>query len=169
MRPINLGSVPWRIMHKPESYKPNVAKTAEMGLKGMTHWYGLPEALFTDRVIQNYPLDYNYSDEQHRFEEAGKLWKQAAGPGSDRWNSVMDSLLDRDFEINPTFTIYEASRDLMAQRRAEWHEWYTLPSLWEFYKPDRRAHGSLLVQLGNRAGGQLERELPALDAVYQRV
>src|SRR6056297_1118940 len=33
----------------------NVAKTAEIGLKGMTHWYGLPEALFTDRVIQNYP------------------------------------------------------------------------------------------------------------------
>ena len=51
----------------------NVAKAAQMGLKGMTHWYGLPEALFTDRVIHDYPLDYNYSDEQHRFEEAGKL------------------------------------------------------------------------------------------------
>ena len=126
----------------------NVAKTAEMGLKGMTHWYGLPEALFTDRVIQNYPLDYNYSDEQHRFEEAGRLWKQAAGPGSDRWNSLMDSLLAYDFEINPTFTIYEASRDLMAQRRAEWHERYTLPSLWEFYKPDRRAHGSYWFNWG---------------------
>jgi len=126
----------------------NVAKTAEMGLKGMTHWYGLPEALFTDRVIQNYPPDYNYSDEQHRFEEAGRLWKQAAGPGSDRWNSLMDSLLAYDFEINPTFTIYEASRDLMAQRRAEWHERYTLPSLWEFYKPDRRAHGSYWFNWG---------------------
>jgi hypothetical protein len=100
----------------------NVQHTAKMGLRGMTHWYGLPEALFTDRVIQNYPLDYNYSDEQHRFEEAGRLWKQAAPPGSNRWNEVMDLLLDRDFEINPTFTIYEASRDLMAQRRAEWHE-----------------------------------------------
>ena len=126
----------------------NVAKTAEMGLKGMTHWYGLPEALFTDRVIQNYPLDYNYSDEQHRFEEAGRLWKQAAGPGNDRWNSLLDSLLAYDFEINPTFTIYEASRDLMAQRRAEWHERYTLPSLWEFYKPDRRAHGSYWFNWG---------------------
>ena len=96
----------------------NVAKTAEMGLKGMTHWYGLPEALFTDRVIQDYPLDYNYSDEQHRFEEAGKLWRQAAEPGSERWNSLMEDLLAYDFEINPTFTIYEASRDLMAQRRS---------------------------------------------------
>lgn len=126
----------------------NVTKTAEMGLNGMTHWYGLPEALFNDKVIQNYPLDYNYSDEQHRFEEAGRLWKQAAGPGSETWNSVMDDLLAYDFEMNPTFTIYEASRDLMAQRRAEWHERYTLPSLWEFYAPDRRAHGSYWFNWG---------------------
>jgi len=126
----------------------NVAKTAEMGLKGMTHWYGLPEALFTDRVIQNYPLEYNYSNEQDRFEEAGKLWKQSAAPGSDRWNALLQQLLILDFELNPTFTIYEASRDLMAQRRAEWHEEYTLPSLWKFYSPDRRAHGSYWFDWG---------------------
>lgn len=126
----------------------NVAKTAELGLKGMTHWYGLPEALFTDRVIQDYPLDYNYSDEQHRFEEAGKLWTQAAQPGSARWNELMNELLKLDFDINPTFTIYEASRDLMRARRAEWHETYTLPSLWEFYSPDRRAHGSYWFDWG---------------------
>lgn len=126
----------------------NVSHTSELGLKGMTHWYGLPEALFTDRVIQNYPLDYNYSDEQHRFEEAGKLWEQAAKPGSERWNQVMNRLIELDFEINPTFTIYEASRDLMRERRAEWHERYTLPSLWQFFEPDRRAHGSYWFDWG---------------------
>lgn len=126
----------------------NVLDTSEMGLKGMTHWYGLPEALFTDQIIQDYPLNYNYSDEQHRFEEAGKLWKQAAKPGSKHWNKVMDTLLERNFEINPTFTIYEASRDLMRARRAEWHEKYTLPSLWEFYKPNRKAHGSYWFNWG---------------------
>lgn len=126
----------------------NVSKTAEMGLQGMTHWYGLPEALFTDQVIQDYPLDYNYGDEQHRFEGAGSLWKQAADPGSEKWNGLIDQLIDLDFEINPTFTIYEASRDLMAQRRADWHEKYTLPSLWEFYAPDRRAHGSYWFDWG---------------------
>lgn len=126
----------------------NVLDTSEMGLKGMTHWYGLPEALFTDQVIQDYPLDYNYSDEQHRFEEAGKLWEQAAEPGSEHWNDVMNTLLERNFEINPTFTIYEASRDLMRARRAEWHERFTLPSLWEFYKPNRRAHGSYWFNWG---------------------
>lgn len=126
----------------------NVSQTAAMGLRGMTHWYGLPEAMFTDRVIQDYPLDYNYSNEQHRFEEAGKLWKQAAEPGSPTWNHVMEQLLASDFEINPTFTIYEASRDLMAQRRAEWHEKHTVPSLWEFFRPDRRAHGSYWFNWG---------------------
>ena len=60
----------------------------------------------------------------------------------------MNTLLGRDFEINPTFTIYEASRDLMRARRAEWHEKYTIPSLWEFYKPNRRAHGSYWFNWG---------------------
>jgi hypothetical protein len=30
----------------------------------------------------------------------------------------------------------------MRARRAEWHETYTLPSLWRFYTPSRKAHGS---------------------------
>lgn len=126
----------------------NVLQSARWGLKSMTHWYGLPEALFEDRIVQDYPLDYNYQDEQHRFEEAGKLWRQAAKPGSDHWNRVMDELLALDFTINPTFTIYEASRDLMAQRRAEWHERYTLPTLWSFFNPNRVAHGSYWFNWG---------------------
>ncbi len=126
----------------------NALTSAKLGLKSMTHWYGLPEALFEDRVVQNYPLDYNYQNEQHRFEEAGRLWKQAAKPGSDHWNNVMNQLLDFDFTLNPTFTIYEASRDLMRERRADWHVKYTLPSLWEFYKPNRRAHGSYWFNWG---------------------
>ena len=120
----------------------NVLTTARWGLTSMEHWYGLPEALFTERTIQDYPANYNYSDEQHRFGEAGKLWKQAAEQGSERWNAVIDELISLDFTIDPTMTIYEASRDLMRARRAEWHEEYTLPSLWEFFKPNRDAHGS---------------------------
>lgn len=122
--------------------------SARLGLTSMTHWYGLPEALFEDKIIQDYPLDYNYNNEQHRFEEAGKLWKQAAKPGSKKWNAVMDELVELDFSINPTMTIYEASRDLMKQRRAEWHEKYTLPSLWRFYAPSRISHGSYWLDWG---------------------
>ena len=120
----------------------NVLTSARWGLTTMEHWYGLPEALFDERTIQDYPLNYNYADESHRFGQAGRLWKQAAPPYSKKWNEVMDELIRLDFTIDPTLTIYEASRDLMRARRAEWHEEYTLPSLWDFYAPNRKSHGS---------------------------
>lgn len=120
----------------------NVLHSARAGLTSMEHWYGLPEALFDDRTVQDYPLDYNYNNEQHRFEEAGKLWEQAAPPYSEKWNSVMNELIELDFTLDPTFNIYEASRDLHRARRAEWHEEYTLPSLWRFYQPSKVSHGS---------------------------
>lgn len=126
----------------------NVLNSARAGLTSMEHWYGLPEALFADRTVQSYPLDYNYQNEQHRFEEAGKLWQQAAPPYSEHWNNVLQELLDLDFTIDPTFNIYEANRDLMRARRAEWHETYTMPSLWRFYTPSRISHGSYWHEWG---------------------
>lgn len=120
----------------------NVLNSARAGLTSMEHWYGLPEALFQDRTIQDFRLDYNYQNEQHRFGEAGKLWKQAAPPYSEHWNKVMNELLELDFTLDPTFNIYEANRDLMRARTQEWHEVYTLPSLWRFYAPSRQSHGS---------------------------
>ena len=126
----------------------DVLDTSAHGLNSMEHWYGLPEALFTDRTLQAYPADYVYQDEQDRFEEAGKLWAQAAEPGSPRWIEVRDTLLERDFAIIPTFSIYVASRDWMRARRAEWHDEYTMPSLWKFFSPDRNAHGSYWFDWG---------------------
>jgi imidazolonepropionase-like amidohydrolase len=120
----------------------NVLNSARAGLTTMEHWYGLPEALFDDRTVQDYPLDYNYQNEQHRFEQAGRLWEQSADPGSKKWNEVMQELLDLEFTIDPTFNIYEASRDLHRNRRLEWHEEYTMPSLWRFYAPSKISHGS---------------------------
>lgn len=120
----------------------NVLNSAKAGLTTMEHWYGLPEALFEDKTIQHYRADYNYQNEYHRFSEAGKLWKQAAAPYSAHWNSVMNELLEMGFTLDPTFNIYEANRDLMRTRRAEWHDVYTLPSLWKFYEPSRISHGS---------------------------
>ncbi len=120
----------------------NVVNSARAGLTSMEHWYGLPEALFDDRTLQDYPADYNYSNEQDRFSQAGKLWKQAAKPGSEKWNEVMDELLALDFTLDPTFNIYEANRDLSRARLQEWHQEYTMPSLWRFYAPSRISHGS---------------------------
>jgi len=120
----------------------NVLDSARAGMNSMEHWYGLPEAMFDDRTVQNYPADYNYADEQHRFGEAGRLWQQAAAPGSARWNAVMDELLALDFTLVPTLTIYEASRDLMAMKGQEWLDDYTWPALWGFFTASRNSHGS---------------------------
>lgn len=122
--------------------------SAKAGLTSLEHWYALPEALFDDRTVQHFSLDYNYNDESDRFGEAGELWKQASDPDSDRWNNVMDTLLSYDLTLSPTFNIYSASRDLMRARRAEWHDNYTLPSLWEFFNPEPGSHGSYWFNWG---------------------
>lgn len=126
----------------------NALSSARAGMTSMEHWYGLPEAMFEKQTVQQYPSDYNYYDEQDRFEEAGKLWKQAAKPFSEKWNAVMNEMLSLDFTIDPTFNIYDASRDLHRARRLEWHETYTLPSLWKFYEPNRQSHGSYWFNWG---------------------
>lgn len=120
----------------------NTLDAARWGLNSMEHWYGLPEALFDDRTVQDFPLNYNYSNEQDRFGQAGRLWLQAAPPGTAKWEAVRDELVKLDFTIDPTLTIYEAGRDLMRARRAEWHEDYTLPVMWKHYAPSRTDHGS---------------------------
>jgi cytosine/adenosine deaminase-related metal-dependent hydrolase len=126
----------------------NVLTTARWGLTSMEHWYGLPEALFDDRTVQNYPPAYNYNNEADRFGQAGRLWAQAAQKGSDKYEAVIGELLKLDFTIDPTFTIYNASRDLMRARRADWHDEYTLPQLWDFYTPNRDHHGSFFFDWG---------------------
>jgi imidazolonepropionase-like amidohydrolase len=115
---------------------------ARMGLGSLEHWYGLPEALFVDRTVQDFPYDYNYNDEYDRFGQAGRLWKQAAPRGSEKWNAVIEEFLELDFVFSPTMTIYEANRDVQRARDANWHDKYTLPSLWRFYQPSRESHGS---------------------------
>jgi imidazolonepropionase-like amidohydrolase len=138
------------MMHHSQTYVGgwNVLNSARAGLNSMEHWYGLPEAMFTDKTVQNYSLDYNYENEQDRFGEAGQLWKQTAPPFSDKWNKVMNELISLNFTLSPTFVAYLANRDLMALRRAEWHDEYTLPTLWEYYTPARGAHGSYWFNWG---------------------
>lgn len=120
----------------------NALDAARLGLDMITHYYGLFEALFDNRTIQDFPNDYNYNNEQHRFGQVGRLWYQSAERGSEKWNALIEEFLDLDLGLDPTMTIYEASRDVMRAREAEWHEEYTLPSQWDFYQPSREAHGS---------------------------
>jgi hypothetical protein len=108
----------------------------------MTHYYGLFEALYKDTSLQPYPVDQNYNDEQHRFGQVARNWDKIHPRGSDAWNALIKEWVDARFIIDPTMTIYSAGRDVMRMRNADWHEKYTLPSLWEFYQPNRVAHGA---------------------------
>jgi imidazolonepropionase-like amidohydrolase len=120
----------------------NALDAARLGLGTVTHYYGLFEALYADHDVQPWPVDMNYSDEQHRFGQVARQWNLIHPPGSDEWNAFLGELRDLDVTLDPTMTAYLASRDVMRARTAEWHEKYTLPSLWEYYQPSRENHGS---------------------------
>jgi imidazolonepropionase-like amidohydrolase len=120
----------------------NALQASRIGLGAMTHFYGLFESLLKDTSLQPYPVIQNYNDEQHRFGQVARLWDKIHPQGSERWNALIQEWVDRGFVLDPTMTIYSAGRDVMRMRNADWHEKYTLPSLWEFYQPNRVAHGS---------------------------
>jgi imidazolonepropionase-like amidohydrolase len=120
----------------------NAVQASRLGLGAMTHYYGLFESLLKDTSLQPYPATQNYNDEQHRFGQVARLWDKIHPQGSERWNALIKEWVDAGFVIDPTMTIYSASRDVMRMREAEWHDRYTMPSLWDFYQPNRIAHGS---------------------------
>lgn len=120
----------------------NALDTSAWGLDSLEHWYGLPEAMFTDRRVQTYPNDYDYNNEQDRFREAGKLWQQTAKPGSEVWTKTIERLIENDLTLSPTFTIYEVARDLMRVKEAEWHDEYTMPYMTRMFTANPKVHGS---------------------------
>jgi imidazolonepropionase len=124
----------------------NALTSARWGLTSAEHYYGLPEALFEDRVVQAYPTDYDYNDEYFRFAYAGQTFAQGAEPGSAKWREVMDAFLALDFTFVPTFGIYDANRDLMRARQADWQHDYAWKSLWQYFQPQRGGHGSYWVR-----------------------
>jgi imidazolonepropionase-like amidohydrolase len=120
----------------------NALDAARLGLGTVTHFYGIFEALYDDSDVQPWPVDVNYNDEQHRFSQVAMQWDRIHPRGSPEWNAFLDELLERRVILDPTMTAYLAGRDVMRERRAEWHDQYTLPSLWEYYLPSRTNHGS---------------------------
>lgn len=115
---------------------------ALLGLDTVTHYYGHFEALLKDHVVQPWPTDYNYNNEQDRFGQVARLWDKIHPPGSPEWNAYLKKHLELGTVFDPTMTIYSAGRDLMRARTAEWHDQYTLPSLMAFFEPSRKNHGS---------------------------
>ncbi|TKV70783.1 amidohydrolase family protein [Rhizobium sp. AU243] len=120
----------------------NPLQTAQWGLSSTEHSYGIPETMLEDQTLQAFPEDYDYGDEYLRFSAAGQTFMQAAKPGSEKWRSVLARFLEAGHTFVPTFNVYDANRDLMRTRRADWHERFTDPTLWAYFQPQRGGHGA---------------------------
>jgi hypothetical protein len=120
----------------------NALTAAKLGLGTVTHFYGHFEALLRDYEVQPWPAEMNYNDEQYRFGQVARLWDQIHPPGSAEWKAYLQEHAKLRTIFDPTMTAYAAGRDVMRMRNADWHERYTLPSLMDFYTPNRENHGS---------------------------
>ena len=113
-----------------------------LGLRTVTHSYGLFESMLNSTTIQDYPPDQNYNDEQMRFGQVARNWNKIAPRGSQTWNDLIAEWVKAGTVLNPTMGIYAAGRDLERAYTFEWHDKYTLPSLMDYYQPNRSNHGS---------------------------
>jgi Imidazolonepropionase and related amidohydrolases len=108
----------------------------------VTHYYGHFESLLKDKTIQEFPVGYDYNNEQDRFGDIARIWNQTYEPGSKEWVEYLEHQKANHVTFDPTFNIYAASRDLMRARNADWHQTYTMPQLWNYFQSTRDNHGS---------------------------
>lgn len=107
------------------------------GTTTIEHWYGVPDAAL--RGSQNFPPEYNYSDEDDRFRYAGRLWREA---DPEKLQRVLRAMVEKGVSWCPTLVIYEANRDLLRAKNQPWFKDYLHPALEEYFKPNPAHHGS---------------------------
>jgi hypothetical protein len=112
----------------------------ELGVSSIEHFYGVADAALPGR--QNFPSDMNYNDEVHRFGRAGELYAQA---DPEKLGKVIDLMVEKHVGWSPTFSIYEASRDLVRAQNQPWFRDYLHPSMEAFFKPSLDNHGSYFL------------------------
>jgi hypothetical protein len=134
----------WTQSHLSQNHvgRMTAADAVKLGLDEVTHFYGIFESMLTGHSIQDFPQEYNYNNEYDRFSKVAPLWRQSAEPGSQPWQDLIKLFLKHDTVLSPTMSIYLASRNPMAARNADWMSQYVLPSLWQFFEPNPKSHGS---------------------------
>jgi imidazolonepropionase-like amidohydrolase len=113
---------------------------AELGVTSIEHFYGVADAALNG--IQNFPPDTSYSNEVHRFGRAGELYAQA---DPEKLHKTIDLMVEKHVAWDPTFSIYEASRDLMRAQAQPWFKDYLHPSMEEYFKGSLDNHGSYFI------------------------
>ena len=100
----------------------NAVTAAELGVTMIEHHYGFGEAALGGGQ-QDFPPDYNYLNEAHRFREAGQIWHDA--PEDVLFGEVVDRLVASGVTLVPDMSAYEVNRDLNRAMGLPWHEKYT--------------------------------------------
>ncbi|MFL6230804.1 MAG: amidohydrolase family protein [Pyrinomonadaceae bacterium] len=130
-----------RIAHHAGVAETNAWDDVKFGTTSIEHWYGIPDAAI-ESGVQNFPPEYNYSDEVDRFRFAGHLWREA---NWDKLMKVLDAMIERGVAWDPTLDIYEASRDLQRAQTQPWFADYLHPTLEDYFRPDPGHHGSYFL------------------------
>ncbi len=126
-----------RIAHHVGVEDANAWDDAAAGTSTIEHWYGIPDAALDG--VQDFPSDYNFNNELHRFRYAGRLWREA-DPA--RLETVLRTLVDSGVAWDPTFSIYEACRDLQRALTDPALAMYAHPALEAYFAPNPDYHGS---------------------------
>ena len=113
---------------------------AELGVTSIEHFYGVADAALNG--IQNFPPDMSYSNEIHRFGRAGELYAQA---DPEKLHKTIDLMVEKHVAWDPTFSIYEASRDLIRAQAQPWFKDYLHPSMEAYFRGSLDNHGSYFL------------------------
>lgn len=116
----------------------NAVTAAELGATMIEHHYGFAESALVGGK-QDFPADFNYANEAHRFREAGRIWQNA--PLDVLFGEVVDRLVASGTTLVPDMSAYEVNRDVNRAMGLPWHEKYTHSQLidWFFANPANHA------------------------------
>jgi hypothetical protein len=134
---------------------------AAFGVSTLEHWYGIPDAAL--KGSQNFPPSYNYNNESDRFRWAGRLWREADPVKLD---AVLTEMIAKGVAWIPTFSTYEACRDMTRARNLPWFKEYLHPVLEDYFKPG--PPWRVLLGLVDRGRDRLEGKLQDLDEGRER-
>jgi len=114
----------------------------DLGVNCIEHFYGVADAALNG--IQEFPPEMNYANEIHRFGRAGELYTQA-NLDQGKLSKLLDDMVAKGVAWSPTFSTYEAARDLIKAQNLPWYKDYLHPSLEEYYKPSTTRHGAFWI------------------------
>jgi cytosine/adenosine deaminase-related metal-dependent hydrolase len=128
-------------IHVPQNSELNALDITTAGADRISieHGYGIPQAAIPG--TQDFPPNYNYSDEVDRFRYDGYVWHEA-DLYEENLLDVLDTMIENGTKWDPTMVVYEAHRDLERAKNMPWHKKYTVRQLWEAFSPSLGSHAT---------------------------